>query len=463
MKIQTLLYRYIVLIVTLTITQNVFTQSKGDVSNENCDDQLSIYYEYYKSKDYTHAYGPWRFSYENCPRATKNIYIHGIKIVKQLIEKSTNQLDKEKYSDLLIKIYDKRLEYFPQNKPYVIAAKTTDALRYNKIAKKEAYTAYKDAFRVDKAEISANDHLQFFNTVIDLYEVNAISIEEVFEEYDLVINSAENNININADLVGKLLEKKDSLNSLSLKEEKNQKRSKIELKNFNSVKIIVNKKVSKYATCSRLESMIQGGFDKNRNNENWLKRNGGLLIRKDCDSSSIFSKIAIALHGLNPSASSARYLAAKDYRKGQLSSALKYYTEASNLEKDKFKKATDLYKIALVLAKQRKNSEARKFAIQAASLRGGWGDPYLLIAGLYAKSANSCGIDEFSKRGVYWIASDMVIKAKHVDPSILKKANQLISSYEKSAPSKTDIFNKGKSAGDSFSVGCWIGANTKMR
>ena len=463
MKIQMLIYQCFLIIAMLTTAYSAFAQADENTSTAKCDDQLSIYYEYYKSKDYVHAYEPWQFSYENCPNATKNLYIHGVKIVKGLIENSVNESDKYRYSDLLMEIYDKRLKYFPENKPYVIASKTTDALRYKKITQEEAYAAYKEAFGVEKAEISANDHAKFFSTVVVLHEANSIPIEEVFEAYDVVINSVENNINLNADTFGKLLEKKDSLNNLTIKEEKNIKRSKIELKNFNSVKGIVDKKISTYATCDRLEPVIERSFEKNKSNEGWLKRNGGILVRKDCNGSSIFSKIAIALHGLNPSASSARYLAAKDYRKGQLASALKYYMEASNLEEDKFKKAADLYKVAGVLAKQGKKLEARKFARQAVSLRGGWGEPYVLIAGLYAKSANNCGTDEFSKRGVYWVAADMAMKAKHIDPSVSKKANRLISSYEKSAPSKTDIFNKGHSVGDSFYVGCWIGAMTKMR
>ena len=458
------IYQHLLIIVIMIMTsQGIYAQSEGNISTSKCEDQLSIYYEYYKSKDYVHAYEPWHFSFTTCPDATKNLYIHGVKIVKELIENSTNESEKNKYSDLLMDIYDKRLKYFPQNKPYVIAAKTTDALRYKKITLEKAYKSYRDAFGVKKAIISANDHAKFFSTVVVLHEANSIPIEEVFLAYENVINSVENNININADNFGILLERKDSLDNLTVKEEKNLKRSKIELKNFNSVKWLVDKKLSKYATCDRLEPMIELNFEKNKSNENWLKSSGAILVRKDCDASSTFSKIATALHKLNPSASSARYLAARDYRKSQLASAIKYYTEASNLEEDKFKKATDLYKVAGVLAKQGRKSQARKFARQAANLRGGWGAPYILIAGLYAKSANSCGTDEFSKRAVYWVASDMATKAKHIDPSFSKKANRLINSHEKSAPSKTDIFNKGYSVGDTYYVGYWINAGTKMR
>ena len=69
------------------------------------------------------------------------------------------------------------------------------------------------------------------------------------------------------------------------------------------------------------------------------------------------------------------------------------------------------------------------------------GRAYLLIANLYASSANNCGSTQFEKRSIYWLALKEAKKAASVDASIKKLANRTVESYEGRAPSKTDIFS----------------------
>ena len=46
------------------------------------------------------------------------------------------------------------------------------------------------------------------------------------------------------------------------------------------------------------------------------------------------------------------------------------------------------------------------------------GRAHLLIASLYASSANDCGDNQFNKRAIYWLAADIAKKAGRVDASI---------------------------------------------
>ncbi|MGB5357523.1 MAG: hypothetical protein WBN11_12595, partial [Eudoraea sp.] len=89
------------------------------------------------------------------------------------------------------------------------------------------------------------------------------------------------------------------------------------------------------------------------------------------------------------------------------------------------------------------------------------GKAYLLIATLYASSANECGETPFEKRAVYWKAADMARKGGRVDPSLSDRANQAAASYSAKAPSKTDIFNSGM-AGKSVSFSCWVGGSVTV-
>jgi hypothetical protein len=83
------------------------------------------------------------------------------------------------------------------------------------------------------------------------------------------------------------------------------------------------------------------------------------------------------------------------------------------------------------------------------------GKAYMLIASLYAASANDCGTSQFEKRAVYWLAAKTARKAANVDPGVKKTAMKMAASYEGRAPSKTDIFTEGR-AGETITFSCWI-------
>ena len=90
------------------------------------------------------------------------------------------------------------------------------------------------------------------------------------------------------------------------------------------------------------------------------------------------------------------------------------------------------------------------------------GEAYLLIANLYASSANSCGKSEFEKRMVYVAAQQMAQKAADVDPVNRSRALKYVKSYKASAPDKKAIFTEGLASGSPYKIGCWIGITVKI-
>ena len=89
------------------------------------------------------------------------------------------------------------------------------------------------------------------------------------------------------------------------------------------------------------------------------------------------------------------------------------------------------------------------------------GRAYLAIAAMYAKSANNCGTDNFSKRAVYWLAANEAAKAARVDPNMKKNAAKSIANYKAKAPQKSEIFSSGR-AGQVINIGCWIQRNVTV-
>ena len=76
-----------------------------------------------------------------------------------------------------------------------------------------------------------------------------------------------------------------------------------------------------------------------------------------------------------------------------------------------------------------RKSSARSYANKALGFQPSLGRAYLLIANLYADSANDCGDSQFNKRAVYWLAADFARKAGKVNSSLKKVANKTAESY----------------------------------
>ncbi len=145
---------------------------------------------------------------------------------------------------------------------------------------------------------------------------------------------------------------------------------------------------------------------------------------------------------------------------GDSRGAVADFNKALELETDSRKRSNIAYKVATIFRRGSK-STARSYAQKAIDANPSNGKAYLLIANLYATSANDCGETPFEKRAIYWKAAEMARKAGRVDPSLSGRANQSAASYSAKAPSKTDIFNSGM-AGKSVSFKCWVGGSVKV-
>jgi len=196
-----------------------------------------------------------------------------------------------------------------------------------------------------------------------------------------------------------------------------------------------------------------------------MKRSAKLLIKKECTDSDIFFSISEALYNISPSPSAAanmgiRSLKRKDYEKAEA-----FYKYALENELDEINKAQYSFRLAQTYGAMNKNNSSKRYALKAAAFRSGWGDPYLLIGDLYAKTSRQCGElkTEFLKRVGYWAALDKYEHAKRVDPTLSAKANEKIEKYKQQMPSKTDIFTEGLIDEPTYKIDCWYSETVKVR
>ena len=153
------------------------------------------------------------------------------------------------------------------------------------------------------------------------------------------------------------------------------------------------------------------------------------------------------------------------YQKGDYKKAVELFEKYVNENDDNEKKAKYLLLIAKIYYGDIKNyPESRKYALKAAKVKEGWGEPYILIGKLYASSGPLCGPGRgWDSQVVTWPAIDMFTYAKKIDPSVADEANKWIRTYKKYMPKKEDIFLRGIKAGSTYFVPCWIRENTIVR
>ena len=408
---------------------------KYGLDSINCIMNLSLYTEFYKQKNYDDAIVPWSVAYRICPRCSKNIYIHGEKIMKYRIKKAKDKTEKQLLVDTLLSLYDQRIKYFNQ-KGFVLGRKASSLLRYRPTQFEEAHKYCNQSCNLRGVKTEAQVLVLDMQTTVALYKAEKISQDSVVETYSRLL-----------DIIDAKIKAKNKESDKTAK---------------SNIDIYFDK--SGAATCESLVSLFDKRFEATPEDVDLLKKITSLLDKTGCTDSKLFVKSSEQLNKLEPSAISAYMLAKLFLKKQEYSNATKYYLEAINLQEDSIRKSKYYYELGILTHSQQSNPElARSYAYKAIKLNPKDGKPYLLIGNIYAASAKSCGENDFEHSAVYWVAVDKFIQAKKVDPSIAEEAKKSIETYSKYFPDKETSFFHEVHEGNTYKVGCWINENTIAR
>jgi tetratricopeptide (TPR) repeat protein len=434
----------------------------GQAQNPECMTNLSIFSEHAKVKNYDAAFEPWKMVRDNCPELHLAIYVYGERILKDKIEKSEGG-DKTGYINMLSSMYDDSNKYFPKKFSLAGVAADKAILMYDEKmgTDDELYKMLNEAYEKDRANFSNPKALYlYFSVLVDLHNADKKDLQEVFDTYDNVTEKIDEEKAKLANIINSYLEKEEA-GTLTAKEKRKLKNARINSASYDKISGSIDAKLGNLADCDKLIPLYKKNFENKKTDAVWLKRAAGRMDQKECTDDPMFVTMVEALHQLDPSADSAYYLGLLNDKAGKSSEAIKYYNEAVELQTDSYKKAKILYKIATKFKTRGQKSSARNYAQKALNYQPSMGAAYLLIANLYADSANECGTTTFEKRAIYWKAADMARKAGRVDSSISGSASRAATSYEQRAPSKQDIFTSGM-AGKTITFNCWVGGSVKV-
>jgi tetratricopeptide (TPR) repeat protein len=405
-------------------------------SRRECAMSLSVMSEYVKINSLDLAYDAWRYCFFNCPKASKNIYVNGAKIVKNKIENEEDETTRNAWVDTLMMLYDQRIQYF-QQAGYVNGFKGIDLLRYRKSAIEEAYGYLEKSVDMRDEKVDESVAITFISTTYALMEQGVVGPDVMINNYVKIMDLLEQKV-ASGDKDARLPQAIESVEKIFAE--------------------------SGAADCESLINIFKPKFQENPDDVDLLKKITNLLSQTKCEDSELYAQAAEKLFSLEPSAEAAAKLGALFAIKEEYKKATSYFNQAIAQETDNARKADYYFALGKVAFQQKDYPTVRKHCLSAISLKSDFGDAYMLIGSAYAASSTSCFEDDVMQKTVYWAAVDMFAKAKSADPSIKEKADEQIRTYSQYFPNNEDIFMYlNKTDGESYTVGCWINEATIVR
>ena len=449
-----------------SISKLMYGKEKWGADSVRCIEKYVPFQDLVKAKNYEDAYIYWRVLYHEFPLSTRTIFTRGDNILKIQLKKA-HENEKALWKDSLMLMYDQYIVFYPKKKGSALSQKSLDYYKiYIDVLSKDSlnaesgqkkiainYDMFKEAIALEKENISAVTLLYAMKLTLFQYGLKNIDDNEIVNNYMLY---------------GDYLTEDRKIEQENKKTEKDEKKLvQIDKKiaQINKINNLIDQMFSSTSasTCQNLVAAFEPKFDENPKDVDLMKKILSILSKKSCTDTVFFETVAIALYQEEPSADAAHNIAKLFLTKQDWDNAAIWLDKCIAQETVDTVKANYYFEAAQVASKQGQLAKARTFCVNASSNKENFGKPYILIATLYARSANSCGSDKFRQSAVYWLAVDKLNYAKSIDPSIASEANSLISSYSGNYPSREEGFMQGFNEGASITISCWINETTTAR
>ena len=475
--------RFVLIAFMIGMAMSVSAQDAGSkygADSVACVTNLSMYREYYKQWEAA-KFAPeaangemiaaWRQVFLNCPRASQYTYTNGEKILDYLIR--TNPSAKDAYIDTLCMLMDTRAQYFPTD-PKTGASQVANIMgrkglliyTYNKNRYEEAYNVLKDAVALDPSQLQGAYLDTYFKATIDMVNNEKAEKMTVINVYQELSEVLDNNIMVMAESVAELESAKADAEAAGDAEavagfDKQIEKSEKSIINNKGTKSNLDNLFQPYASCEDLIKVFSAKMAETPDDVTLLKRITTILDKKDCTESKLFLDAAVRLNELEPSPEASYSLGIKFFKDKKYSDAATFFEQATKTDNND-RRYRAYRNLGMCYENMGSLSRARDIYRKAAQVDPTNGEPYLLIAMLYAGSSKQFS-GEIESGAVYWAAVDKCIKAKTLDPSCADRANTLIRAYSAAFPPMEKIFFNDYSEGQSFNVGGWIGETTTIR
>ena len=426
-----------------------------DAANpDDAETNYVIYRSALKAGDMKSAMRTWRQVYATSPAADgrrATVFTDGVAFYNNLIQE--NPANRAAYGDTILQLYQQARECYPGD-GYMLAMQGFDSYyTYPGTASNEdVYNLFKESIETDGAE-----DLQYFvinpmsSLVVEMHREGKIEADEAKDIATALMTRLEKGLR---ECQGTDCERWRAI------------------ENYAPDALTYFETVKGFYDCNYFVDRYFGEFEDDPTDCNAISTVYGRLRYAACtESNAQFARVKQAYEdncarvATTSSGSTGLRQAYEDLKNGNTDAAIEGFQQAAENTDDNERKGRYLLTVAKIYYRDKRSfSQARAYARQAAAADPTTGEPYMLIGTLYASSGPLCGPGTgFDSQVVTWPAIDMWQRAKSIDSSVAGKANQLINRYSQYMPSKSDIFQRGISEGDSFTVGCWIQETTRVR
>jgi tetratricopeptide (TPR) repeat protein len=416
-----------------------------------CLTNISLFTPYAKLKNYQDAYPFWKIAYDECPAATKDLYLYGVQIVNWQISGEKEPAKQAALIEDLMAVYDKRIKYFGNDpkygKDWIVARKVQDYIR------------------LKGDNLDASVIYGWLKEVVDEYKENTESLGislYMFASHKMLEKNMDSH---KAKYVEDFLKCSTYFDAqLAAAKAANNEKDATSLVALKSG-IESGFAGSGAADCETLESIYTKKIEENKSNLSFLKETITLFRRVGCQESESYFTAAGYAHQVEPTAESAIGLGNQAYKKQDLETAEKYFTQALSMATENDTKADIYFIIANIAYSQKNYSKARDNCRKALDANPSLCKPYIMIGNMYAATANSIYPDDpVMRKCVYYAAVDKFERARQADASCASDANSLIGTFRFHFPSTEEIFmHPDLEKGKAITIGGWIGERTTIR
>jgi tetratricopeptide (TPR) repeat protein len=413
-----------------------------------CRQNLSLMQTTFSSGNFERALEHWREAYENCPASSINIYHFGPLIFRYFLDQETDPARRQEYIDKIMSIYDSRMVHFAHLEPRATAL-ARKTFTYMEIMGNDAdlnivHSWLGEAINEMREEMNpAEAFWHYMTSSLMLFHADNSRREQYLADYFRITAYIDLAI-ANAEAAG---DQENVVYLASLRDG-----------------IVAGFLSSGAADCESLTQIFAHQVEANRSNQEFLNEVLGIFSAVGCREADLFITVSELLYQIEPTANAAVGLAARAQRDGDIPTAIRFLTEAAELETDASRSSEHMMRIAGFYTAQRNFPRARQMANEALRFNPNNGHAHIFIAQLFAQAAPNIFPEGAAKSGlVFNLAVDRLERARSVDSSAAAEANRLIRNYTEHFMDAETGFMMGIRAGERVHIPGWINETTTIR
>ena len=435
----------------------------------------SLYTEYAKQKNWGDAYEFWKALYDQVPNFNKNLYIYGVNILKDRINKvKADPEARQQAVDDLMALYDNRMKYFgddPKNPAAVILGnKASDYMTI--MGKKADETVAFPWFEQAALELKENADAKVLTQYVSLshnkfkkdpsYKATYIANYMKGTEF---LDGALDRYQLRLDDDRAVVAGEKAGDVAKAAKDTTLAKQFIDFSRKAKLGLVNQFAASGAADVATLVEIFTPQVEDKKDDQAFLTNVSKLLGRsKEGRETDLYTHVADYSYQIQPSMEAAKGLAQAALKKQDWDRAMEYYDEALRLAIQTDDKCEILKYEAAIHQQRGRKSAAREALRKSLALDPDQSEPHVMIANLYATSTRESGLDSNVAGLVYVAAVNEMQQAVAHETDDAKKAqyNSAIAKYKAGYPEKSILFMKGMQSGSSVSLGGWMGISVTV-